>query len=347
MILLTSSLLSESTRTWTDTDGRSIEATVIRVDDTRITLRVRGRDYRWPIEKLIETDRTFLAEWQKLDEAKRAEHLGKLVGSFEKYPLTARAYEKPHDYLKGDVFEEYLKRTVPEYTVDMRQGLDYAITDQTAALFVPTNYDESEPFGVYVEITAGSRAFLPQADYCKIFAKHKLIYICPGGAGNKAILSYRMGLALDALTTVKSAYHIDETRCYIGGVSGGGVSSTLINYLRPEHFRGAINTVRGALLERYTLEKDVAGAVNYKAGSTYPPFLPHLAKKHVRMSQRYRDKRWAFVSGEKDYNYEFAKASGPQWTKQGYRAKYFHVPGMGHNAAPGEALDAVLTWMAK
>lgn len=65
------------------------------------------------------------------------------------------------------------------------------------------------------------------------------------------------------------------------------------------------------------------------------------------MNQRYRDKRWAFVSGEKDYNYELAKASGPKWTTQGYRAKYFHVPGMGHHAAPGEALDAVLTWMAK
>ena len=120
-----------------------------------------------------------------------------------------------------------------------------------------------------------------------------------------------MGLALDALTTVKSTYHIDDTRCYVGGISGGGISSTLINYLRPEHFRGAINIVRGALLEPYTLENDVTGVVNFKAGSTYPPFLPHLANKHPRMSQRYRDKRWAFVSGEKDYNYEFAKASAP------------------------------------
>lgn len=28
-------------------------------------------------------------------------------------------------------------------------------------------------------------------------------------------------------------------------------------------------------------------------------------------------------------------------------AKYFHVPGMGNHAAPGETLDAVLTWLAK
>ena len=191
------------------------------------------------------------------------------------------------------------------------------------------------------------RAHLPRADYRRVFAKHKLIYICPGGAGNQAILGYRMGLALDALATVKAAYHIDNDRGYVGGVSGGGISATLISYLRPEHFRGAINIVRGALLEPYTLEKDVVGAVNYKAGTTFPPFLPHLKGKHVRISQRYRDKRWAFIAGEKDFNYEFAKASGPQWTKHGYKAKYFHVPAMGHHAAPGETLDAVLTWMAK
>ena len=100
---------------------------------------------------------------------------------------------------------------------------------------------------------------------------------------------------------------VDDARYYIDGVSGSHISSTLIVYLRPEHFRGAINVVRGALLEPYTLKNEIAGAVNYKAGTTYPPFLPHLKGKHVRISQRYQDKRWAFVAGEKDENYECAK----------------------------------------
>ncbi|MFT4640641.1 MAG: putative peptidase [Verrucomicrobiales bacterium] len=87
-----------------------------------------------------------------------------------------------------------------------------------------------------------------------------------------------MGLAWEALVTVKGRYRIDPNRCYVGGVSGGGVSSTMINYLRPEFFKGAVNIGRGALLEKHTIEKAVKvnGNQGYAAGQTYPPFLPHL-----------------------------------------------------------------------
>ena len=340
---------AQSTRTWTDTDGRSLEGTVIHVDAAQATLRIRNKVYHWPLEKFIQADRDFLATWRTLYEAKRAERLAALVGSFENYPLTTRAYPNPKDYLQGELIEEYFKRVVPQYGKDNLAGLDYDVAEHTAALYVPSAYDESRPFGVYVEVTAGKRGRLPDSTLQKIFAKHHLIYICPHGAGNQAILGYRMGLALDALATLEEAYQIDDKHCYIGGVSGGGISATLINYLRPEHFRGAVNCVRGALLEPYTLEKDIliSGDKGYPAGQSFPPFLPHLKNKHARLSQHYHDKRWAFVSGEKDYNYEFAQASATQWKTHGYQAKYFHVPGLAHQAPPAHTLDEILTWMAQ
>ena len=339
-------VLAETERIWTDVDGRTVTARVVRVDDNEVTIRRKGKEYTWPLKKLIPEDQAFLKKWKAEFEASRAERL-KLVVSDESFQLTHRAYEKPADYLGGDLFQEYLKRTVPKYTEDMLAGLGYAITGQTAALYVPPNYDETQDFGVYVEVTAGGRGRVPGRDHQDVFEKHKLIYICPHGAGNKAVLSYRMGLALDALVTVKRHYRIDPKRCYVGGVSGGGISSTMIGYLRPEFFKGSVNIVRGALLENYKLEKavKVRGTQGYAAGQIYPPFLPHLAGKHRKISQRYQDKRWAFVSGENDFNYEFAKVSGPQWTKHGYQAKYFHVPGMGHSQASGKTLDEVFTWM--
>lgn len=335
-------------RLFTDTDGRTVNATVHRVDETHVSLRVGPKTYRWPLVKLSEGDQVYLKEWQKHFLATRKERLAKITGGFPEHVLTHRAYPKPKDYLSGELFESYLKRVQPQYTTDSLQGLNYKVEEQTAALFVPPNYDESKPFGVYVEVTASKRGHVPRGAEADVFAKHQLIYICPHGAGNNAILSYRMGLALDALATVKNAYLIDDKRCFVGGVSGGGISSTMICYLRPEHFQGAVNIVRGALLEPYTIEKTVKvfGDRSYTKGETYPPFLPHLKNKHTAVSLRYRDKSWAFVSGENDYNYEFAKASGPQWIEKGYRAKYFHVPGMGHAGASPETLDTVFQWMA-
>lgn len=340
-------LAGQSTRTWTDTDGRSLSATVTRVDDTHVTLQVRGKDYRWPLEKLVAEDRAFLTDWRKADDAERAKRLATLVGSFKSQALSTRAYTKPEDYLAGEVLDSYLKRIEPTYRKDMLESLNYEIDQQTAALHVPASYDESVPFGVYVEVSSNSRSYLPKADYQAVFAKHRLIYICPHGAGNSKHLGYRMGLALDALATLKAGYQIDDSRCYIGGVSGGGYSSTLINFFRPEHFRGAVNIARGALLETYTIEKDtfVNDSRSYEKGQVYPSALPGLDDKHVPISLRYRDKRWAFVSGEKDFNYEFTKISEHHWQKRGYKAKYFHVPGLGHQPPPGETLDAVLSWM--
>jgi pimeloyl-ACP methyl ester carboxylesterase len=343
-------LLRGEAREFTDTEGRTVTAEVVRVINNEVHLRVRSKLYQWPLDKLSEEDQTFLHEWKLQFDAKRSERLATLVGRFPERPLTHRAYATPEAYLAGDVYEGYLKRIVPQYRADSLEALRYEISKQTAALLVPSNYDESAPFGVYVQVTAAKRGRLPLPEVSRVLQEHRLIFICPHGAGNTAPFGYRLGLALDALATAKAHYHIDPKRCFVGGVSGGGVSSTMIAYLRPEPFRGAINIVRGALLEPYTIEHSIrffGGKQSYEAGQTYPPFLPHLSTLHPTLSRRYRDKRWAFISGEKDFNYEFTKASAPQWTKHGYQAKYFHVPGMGHTDAPAKTLDHVFAWMEK
>ncbi len=334
---------SADQRLWKDVEGRTVKAELVRVEESKVILKRGEKTYKFEIAKLSEGDQRFIEAWQ----AKRTEQLKKMVGGFESFRLTNRAYDSADDYLAGDLFQNYLKRTPHDYRAKMAAGLEYKIADQTAALYVPPNYDESKPFGVYVEVPAPDRLRVPFSAHQLVYQKHELLYITPHGAGNSQVLSRRLGLALDALASVKAAYRVDPKRCYIGGTSGGGITSTMVCFLRPEHFQGAVNIVRGALLEPYTLEKDVQvlGASSYKAGTTYQPFIPGLERKHITLSRRYQDKRWAFVAGEKDFNYEFTKASGPQWKKHGYNAKYFHVPGMGHTNATPETLNTVLTWM--
>ena len=327
-------------RTWTDQQGRTITAELIWVEDDTFTIRRQGRLYAWPAEKFSEADRVYAETWLVQREAAKKERLEKTVGSFAKHPLTTRAYTDPDDYLAGDVFQDYLLRTRPDYREAMQAGLRYELTNEHAALFVPPNYDESQLFGVYVFVNAGEGARLPDQTYRGLFGKLKLIYIAARGSGNQEVLSRRLGLALDSLATVKAAYRIDPNRCYVGGVSGGGITATMIAYLRPEHFRAAINIARGALLEPYRMKETtpVFGGRSYEAGTTYPPFLPHIDDRHGKLSMAYHDKRWVFISGPEDFNYEFSQASGAQWRKHGYRAKAFDVPGMAHTNAPVDAL---------
>lgn len=332
-------------RVWQDVGGRKVSAEIVRVEGDEVILERGGKTYAFEIARLSEGDQQFIEGWQE----RRAEQLKALRGAFDAFGLSHRAYAENAAYLAGEVFQNYLRRTPPEYREKMAAGLDYAIAEQTASLVVPSTYDESKPFGVYVEVPAPDRLRVPNAAYRSVYQKHQLIYISPHGAGNSEVLSRRLGLALDALASVKATYHVDPNRCYIGGVSGGGITSTMVCFLRPEHFQGAINVARGALLEPYTMQKRVGvfGDRFYEKGATYPPFLPGLETKHIALSRRYADKRWAFVSGEKDFNYEFTKASGAQWKKCGYTAKYVHVPGMGHTMAPPATWDAVLKWVGE
>ena len=346
LLLLGQLALLAEERTWTDIDGREIKASLVRVEGDKFVIRLKGKTYTWPAAKFSAPDQDYATDWKVKQEASRKERLSKLVGAFPNSPLTTRAYPKPADYLDGHVFQGYLERTPPDYRKQNLDALDYAIAEQSAALFVPPNYDESQAFGVYVFVNAGNGTRLPSADYRNLFEKYRLIYITANRSGNKEVMSRRLELALDSLATVNAAYRIDPKRCYVGGVSGGGIMSTMINFLRPEHFRAAINIVRGALLEPYVMRKAVTyGGGAYEAGSKFNPFIPRLENKHGKLSKAYGDKRWVFISGDQDFNYEFSQASGPQWSKHGYRAKSFDVPGMGHTNAPVATFEEALHWI--
>jgi len=49
-------------RDWTDVDGRTITAELVRVEDGKAVLSMRGREYPVPLERLSEADREFIAK---------------------------------------------------------------------------------------------------------------------------------------------------------------------------------------------------------------------------------------------------------------------------------------------
>ncbi|QQL44778.1 SHD1 domain-containing protein [Sulfuriroseicoccus oceanibius] len=79
--LATASLATASARIWTSTDGRKIDAEFVALEDNKVVLNMKGREYRVPIERLSADDQSFANEQQAIADAPPAAAKGlKLAG---------------------------------------------------------------------------------------------------------------------------------------------------------------------------------------------------------------------------------------------------------------------------
>ncbi|MGD7652267.1 MAG: hypothetical protein ACQCXQ_03560, partial [Verrucomicrobiales bacterium] len=65
-----------SARTWTNTDGKEIEADLVSAGGDSVLLRKDRKEFNYPLAKLSEADRVFVADWQKENEAAGAAGTG-------------------------------------------------------------------------------------------------------------------------------------------------------------------------------------------------------------------------------------------------------------------------------
>ncbi len=64
VVILSPCQAEEAVREWTNTEGKTITATLMEVDETKVTLRLEnGRRYEVPLDSLSESDREFCSEW--------------------------------------------------------------------------------------------------------------------------------------------------------------------------------------------------------------------------------------------------------------------------------------------
>jgi hypothetical protein len=343
MILLTASMLSA--KTWTDRDGNVIEAELVGYSaaDGKVTILKGAKEFKLPLDKLSDEDRDFVLSFHANKVKANASRAAKQRGLFDPAPITKRAFGRPEGYLES----LHVQRCVQAYRWPDETPLEavsYDAAGERLAIWAPENYDGVTPFGVYVCISPSPRAWQPDAEYQALFAKHRLIVVSAHDAGNGLPMFRRLALALDGLATVHDQYETDAGRFYVGGVSGGGISSTHACFLYPEHFGAAFNIVRGAMIDPYTMERDVPG--HYEQGTVYGNTWPYLkAEDWKKISSERPDSRWVFISGDQDYNYDFAKASAAQWQKYGFTARFFDVPGLGHRNAPAEWFEKALLWV--
>ncbi|MEM9017017.1 MAG: SHD1 domain-containing protein [Verrucomicrobiota bacterium] len=105
-LTFSSAALAESSlRTWTNSEGRTITAELVELNDGVATLRMEnGRRYEVSLETLSEADNEFAAEWTAAKEAEaRAGEMGTILGDLGDVIVETTFDEDTPPTRKGDV----------------------------------------------------------------------------------------------------------------------------------------------------------------------------------------------------------------------------------------------------
>ncbi len=160
-----------------------------------------------------------------------------------RYAPSANGYFTTPHQIKGRAYWENRKiiDLSDAATISVENQLNYNAGSQTADVFVPSSYEPKKPIGIYIHINAGDSAGLP-SNLETMFEKHYLIGASPDSTGNARHDPERFCRVLDLATTLKQKYNVDDSRVYVGGISGGALISSLCGMLYPDMFTGIIPT---------------------------------------------------------------------------------------------------------
>ncbi|WAC20410.1 SHD1 domain-containing protein [Luteolibacter sp. SL250] len=338
-LLLCSLSATAAPREWTDqATGRKVTGEFVSLDGDQVTLSINGKEYKMPVAKLSADDQAFLkvvGEMPAPAPAAAPQPAPAAVGKAQRVDITQKAYADWNGYYSGLFGKKLLKFYEKSKGIVDVPDKDTMTTVETAVmwqkddklgkmiLFVPPDYDGSTAYGVLVYISPGNDPVSLVPGWDKVFTEKKLIYCSPAGTGNDQADMRRIALALDAVATVKASYKVDPARLIASGTSGGGAISTTIAVHYPE-FK-AIDCSRGSEPDGVTV-------------------FPYLDSGDIRQVAKQK-KRFAWVSGPKDRNYEYIKRGVAGWSDAGVESKLFEDPNQGHAAATEDLMRQALTWI--
>lgn len=218
----------------------------------------------------------------------------------------------------------------PDWTTnkkDVKTEFAYDSATAKTIVYVPSTYDGTKPFGVYLHISPGDNGQNMQG-YAPVMGRLNLIYISPKGTSNDQPMLRRVKLAVDALSSVQAQYRTDPKRICVGGYSGGGHMGMLTHAMFPETFMGPVSHA----------------AQSYLPGPGSCGHFPGLEARDLK-SGVLKDHKWCVISGDKDKNYAEIKTTSKTWDANRMNYKFFDVPGMAHSNAEPDRLEASLKWI--
>ena len=206
-------------RSWTDKNGRKIEADIVSADDTRVTILMNGKEFEVSLATLSDADQEFVKEWlEKKDDDGAGETVAPSGATgeptFDGKPLKLGGKTNLYEF---DYSPEKLKE------VQKHKGRD---TGFKIALAVPADFDPSKPQKVFICCTAVNNA-KQGADgnvyMMRFFAKEcvKNGWVCMAYDTNIGRTNYDNDLTA-ACEKLKQCWpQFKEWKFAVGGFSGG------------------------------------------------------------------------------------------------------------------------------
>jgi len=200
---------------------------------------------------------------------------------------------------------------------------DYQPGDESFEVFVP---EGSSPrgFGLLVWIDAGFSGAPPRPDWFEVLGETRMIWIGPNRVGNEREVTTRVGLAVDAVREVSSKHHVDESRVYVGGFSGGSKSALRALLMYPDMFRGGLFFCGADYFRDIPVSGDESRI--WPARFEQPLYLGEA-----------KQRRFVFVTGSHDVNLTHVTSVHEAMTGDGFGgAALLVTPGLAH-AVPDAA----------
>lgn len=208
---------------------------------------------------------------------------------------------------------------------------DRFLPDERLFVRLPAGYTPREPAGLLVWVNAG-----PGGDPPEVFDDAAdamgLVMIGAADSGNVRLSTDRYQLALDAVATAAGRFHIDPTRVYVTGISGGGRISSALVACFPDVFTGAVPIV-GVNTYKPVPLGDGSFVI---AGYGRPDAARwRLLRKH----------RIAAMSGPLDFNYREIVSAVRILQRDGLDARLFEYEDMAHTLPTAERFAEAIGWV--
>lgn len=204
---------------------------------------------------------------------------------------------------------------------------------------VAAAYSGQSRYGLVVFLDADDRVDAMPGGWAGVLDARNLLFIAPENAGNDQYPERRLGLGVLSALEMMKHYQIDANRVYISGFSGGARMAGLLGFFQPDVFRGTIQNC-GADFYQHVPQVYATSQLD-TAGQPYG-FFPATADE----VQRAKPVRFALITGSEDFRRgNILDVFNGGFAKAGFQAKLFDVPGMSHDTADADTLNAALDFL--
>jgi hypothetical protein len=148
--LLSGGAMAQSERTWTDVDGRTMQATIVSVGEDRVRVLFKGRETSIPLERLSAADREYVEKWEEENgdeapagETKPAGGQTTSGATFDGKALTPGGRAQVFEFEYTAEFKEELKKKYKGKAED---------TGYRISIAVPEGFDPTKPQKVLIPL---------------------------------------------------------------------------------------------------------------------------------------------------------------------------------------------------